>query len=137
MLLVHPGGPFFARKDAGSWSIPKGEYDAHEEPVDAAFREFFEETGHRLDRANALALHPVKQKSGKWVNAWAVRGELDPDSVVSNTFEMEWPPKSGRRQNYPEIDRAAWFDLDTARLKINPGQVPLLDELKELMEHSH
>ena len=132
VLLVHPGGPFWARKDEGAWSIPKGEYAADEDALDAARREFEEETGFRAEAA-ALPLTPQRQAGGKTVHAWAVEGDCDPAAIRSNTFVVEWPPRSGRMQAFPEVDRAAWFDLATARLKINRGQAPLLDELQRLL----
>jgi predicted NUDIX family NTP pyrophosphohydrolase len=128
VFLVHPGGPFWARKDAGAWSIPKGEIDPTEEPLAAARREFAEETG--LAAAGAFRpLAPVTQAGGKIVQAWAVEGDLDPSALQSNTFSIEWPPRSGRQRTFPEVDRAAWFSLDVAREKINPAQAALLDEL--------
>jgi predicted NUDIX family NTP pyrophosphohydrolase len=129
VLLAHPGGPFWARKDAGAWSIPKGEIDPTEEPLAAARREFSEETGVAVEgRFQPLA--PITQAGGKVVQAWAVEGDLDPAALRSNTFSIEWPPRSGRQQSFPEIDRAAWFRLEVARKKINPAQVALLDELQ-------
>ena len=131
VLLVHPGGPFWARRDLGSWSIPKGEFGADEEPAAAARREFSEELGVEL----VGQLHPlgeIRQKAGKRVVGFACEGDLDPSTVRSNSFEMEWPPRSGRMQSFPEIDRAEWFDLDTARQKIIPGQTPFLDRLASL-----
>ncbi|HZT51768.1 MAG TPA: NUDIX domain-containing protein [Stellaceae bacterium] len=131
VLLVHPGGPFWAKKDAGAWTIPKGEIAPGEDPLDTARREFAEETGRTV--AGAFhALAPVRQAGGKTVQAWAVEADLDPASIASNRFEMEWPPRSGRRQSFPEIDRAAWFALEAARAKINPAQAALLDELAAL-----
>jgi predicted NUDIX family NTP pyrophosphohydrolase len=132
VLLVHPGGPFWAKKDLGAWSVPKGEVDADEEPLAAARREFEEETGTRPD-GDFAALSPVRQKGGKTVHAWAVAGDLDPAGIRSNTFEMEWPPRSGRTQAFPEVDRAAWFPLDEARRRILESQAPLLDELARLL----
>jgi len=132
VLLVHPGGPFWARKDAGAWSIPKGEFDAGEEPLTAARREFEEETGQAVT-GEFIALQPVRQPSGKIVHAWAVRADFDPARLRSNTFTIEWPPKSGRSREFPEVDRAAWFTLDEARKKIQPGQRPLLDQLEALL----
>ena len=129
VLLVHPGGPFWARKDEGAWSIPKGEFDAPEPAADAARREFAEETGVTLN-GEFVALAPVRQPSGKIVHAFAVAGNLDPGSIASNTFELEWPPRSGRMQSFPEIDRAAWFTLDEARRRILRGQAPFLDQLE-------
>jgi predicted NUDIX family NTP pyrophosphohydrolase len=127
VLLVHPGGPFWARKDEGAWSIPKGEIGEHEEPLAAARREVAEETG-AVPEGTFLPLTPVRQSGGKIVQAWAVEGDLDPADIRSNTFEMEWPPRSGRRRVFPEIDRAAWFTIPVARSKILRGQLPLLDE---------
>ena len=131
VLLVHPGGPFWAKKDLGAWSIPKGEYEPDEDPLACALREFEEETGTRLDAAELVELGTVVQKAGKEVSAWAVRGDLDPATVRSNTFTMEWPPRSGRRQEFPEIDRAEWFALDEARAKLVPAQAELIDRLAE------
>ena len=132
-LLVHPGGPFYARKDAGVWSIPKGEIeDSEADPLATAIREFQEETGFELSVAGAKRLQPVRIKSGKVIHAWAVKGEADPSAIRSNRFEMEWPPRSGRMASFPEADRAQWFSLSDARVKINAGQVPLLDELAEM-----
>jgi predicted NUDIX family NTP pyrophosphohydrolase len=129
VFLVHPGGPFWARKDAGAWSIPTGEIDPLEEPLAAARREFREETGLAAEgRFEPLA--PITQAGGKVVLAWAVEGDLDPAALQSNTFAIEWPPRSGRQQSFPEVDRAGWFRLDLARKKINPAQVALLDELE-------
>lgn len=131
VFLVHPGGPFWAKKDLGAWSIPKGELDEGEDALAAARREFTEETGQTV-AGEFRELTACRQKGGKTVLAWAVEGEAD-EHVVSNTFEMEWPPKSGRRQSFPEVDRGAWFALDEARQRINPGQLPLLDELARLV----
>jgi predicted NUDIX family NTP pyrophosphohydrolase len=131
VLLVHPGGPFWAKKDLGAWSIPKGEYEPDEDPRAAALREFEEETGARLPRDELVELGPVVQKGGKEVTAWAAPGDLDAAAVTSNSFEMEWPPRSGRRQQFPEIDRAEWFTLDEARTKLVGAQVELLDRLVE------
>lgn len=128
VFLVHPGGPFFKNKDDGVWSIPKGEFADGEEALDAAKREFEEETGQKID-GDFIELKPVTLKSGKKVYAWAVEGDIDHETIRSNLFEMEWPPKSGRKQSFPEIDRAAWMDVDTARLKMNAGQVGLVEEL--------
>jgi predicted NUDIX family NTP pyrophosphohydrolase len=129
VLLVHPGGPFWAKRDAGAWTIPKGEIGRAEDPLAAALREFEEETGVR-PKGDAIALPPRRQPGGKLVHAWAMRGDLDPAAVRSNTFEMEWPPRSGRRQAFPEVDRAAWFTLAEAREKILKGQAPLLGDLE-------
>jgi predicted NUDIX family NTP pyrophosphohydrolase len=133
VLIVHPGGPFWARKDAGAWSIPKGEHDEAEDAQAAALREFEEETGTRLSPAELADLGSVRQKSGKVVTAWATEGDLDADAITSNTFEMEWPPRSGRMQSFPEVDRAGWFDLDQARERLNPAQRAFLDRLRELL----
>jgi predicted NUDIX family NTP pyrophosphohydrolase len=133
VLLVHPGGPFWARKDLGAWSIPKGELDGDEDPRDCALREFAEETGTRLPDSALDELGSVKQKSGKVVTAFAVAGDLDPATLVSNTFELEWPPRSGRVQAFPEIDRAEWFPLDAAREKLNPAQAAFVDRLEALL----
>jgi predicted NUDIX family NTP pyrophosphohydrolase len=132
VLLVHPGGPFWRNKDDGAWSIPKGEIDAGERPEDIARREFMEEFG---SAASGLLrpLGEIRQRGGKRVHAFAVEGDLDVSTVVSNTFEMIWPPKSGRTQAFPEVDRAEWFTLPVARNKILEGQRPLLDRLQELV----
>lgn len=132
VFLVHPGGPFWAKKDLGAWSIPKGELGDGEDALSTARREFAEETGQTMD-GRFRELTPCRQKGGKTVIAWAVEGEAD-EAIVSNSFEMEWPPKSGRKQAFPEVDRAAWFTLEEARRRINPGQVPLLDELARLLD---
>jgi len=129
VLLVHPGGPFWARKDEGAWSIPKGEHGADEEPQAAAIRELAEELGTTLELADLKELGEVRQRGGKLVRAFAAEGDFDPDTLHSNTFEMEWPPRSGRRQEFPEVDRAQWFDPETARQKINPAQSAFLDRL--------
>ena len=131
VLLVHPGGPFWARKDAGAWSIPKGEYEDGENPQACALREFEEELGVGLPPGELAELGSVKQKGGKVVTAWAAEGDLDADSVRSNTFTMEWPPRSGRTAEFPEIDRAGWFGIETAREKLVPAQAELLDRLLE------
>jgi predicted NUDIX family NTP pyrophosphohydrolase len=131
VLLVHPGGPFWAKKDLGAWSIPKGEYGPGEDPQACALREFEEETGTKLDAPQLIELGAVVQKAGKEVTAWAARGDLDPASVRSNSFTMEWPPRSGREQEFPEIDRAAWFALDEARDRLVGAQIELLDRLTE------
>jgi predicted NUDIX family NTP pyrophosphohydrolase len=128
VLLVHPGGPFFAKKDDGAWSIPKGEYDDSEDPLTAARREFEEETGFAAE-GDFIPLDAVTQKGGKRVVAWAFAFDGDAARVRSNTFSMEWPPKSGRMESFPEIDRAGWFTLETARKKILPSQCPFLDQL--------
>ena len=128
VLLVHPGGPFWAKKDDGAWSIPKGEFADGEEPLDAAKREFEEETGIAAV-GDFIALQSLKQPSGKLVFAWAVRADFDPSRLKSNTFRMEWPPKSGRQQEFPEVDKAEWFNVEAARRKILKGQAPFLDQL--------
>jgi predicted NUDIX family NTP pyrophosphohydrolase len=130
VFLVHPGGPYWARKDHGAWSIPKGEYQQGEAALQAAQREFLEETGVVVD-GPFHALPPVQQPSGKIISAWAVEGDLDPAQLRSNSFSLEWPPKSGVMQNFPEVDRGAWFSLVQAREKLTPGQRPLLLELAE------
>ena len=130
VLLVHPGGPFWSRKDDGAWSLPKGEFEEGEDPLAAARREFEEETGAAAD-GEALPLGSLKQPGGKTVHAWAVRGDFDPDLLRSNTFLLEWPPKSGRMREFPEVDRAGWFPLETARQKILKGQAGFLDRLQE------
>jgi predicted NUDIX family NTP pyrophosphohydrolase len=132
VLLVHPGGPFWARKDLGAWSIPKGEIGDGEDALAAARREVEEETGLRT-RGEALELGSTKLKSGKIVEAFAVRDDFDAARSKSNTFELEWPPKSGVRREYPEVDRAEWFTLDEAQRKLHPGQLPLLERLRELL----
>lgn len=126
-LLVHPGGPFFAGKDAGSWTIPKGLIDPGEDPLATAQREFVEETGFALPSGPFIPLGFIDQKGGKRVLAWAAIGDADPSTLRSNTFTLEWPPKSGLRRSFPEVDRAQWFDLATARAKILAAQIPLLD----------
>jgi len=128
VLLVHPGGPFWAKKDLGAWSIPKGEYAAGEEPLAVAMREFEEETGAR-PRGDFLPLGESVQPSRKIVTAWAVEGDFDVGALKSNLFELEWPPKSGRRTSFPEVDRAEWFSIEHARKKILPGQSAFLDRL--------
>ena len=130
VLLVHPGGPFWARRDAGAWSIPKGEFAAGEAPAAAARREFAEEIGAAPPK-HLVALTPVAQSRGKTVHPFAAEGDLDPAGVTSNTFTIEWPPRSGRMQSFAEIDRAAWFTLDEARTRIVAGQRPILDELQQ------
>ena len=129
VLLVHLGGPFWRRKDLGAWTIPKGEFAADEDPLDAAKREFHEETGCE-PHGPFLPLSAVKQAGGKMISAWAFEGDWDPAQLRSNTFTMELPKGSGRSQSFPEVDRAEWFDLPEARRRINPGQMPLLDELE-------
>ena len=129
VFLVHPGGPFWAKKEEGAWSIPKGEFEDNEDALNAAKREFEEETGIAIS-GEFIPLQPVKQKSGKLVYAWAIEGDIDPATIKSNEFEMEWPPKSGKKKNFPEIDKAGWFDLNEAEQKIISGQSALIKELK-------
>jgi predicted NUDIX family NTP pyrophosphohydrolase len=129
VLLVHPGGPIWARRDAGAWSIPKGEYESGEEPFAAARREFAEELGVAPPDGEPLDLGEITQKSGKRVRAWALPGEVDTGAIKSNTFALEWPPRSGQVRQFPEVDRAQWFGLAEAREKINPAQTALLDRL--------
>lgn len=133
VFIGHMGGPFWAQKDEGAWSVFKGEYGVHEDPFAAARREFEEETGSPPPDGPALALGEVRQPSGKRVVAWAIEGEFDPAQLSSNTFEIEWPPRSGRRAEFPEVDRAEWFDLATAREKVVRGQVPLIDALERAL----
>lgn len=130
VLLAHPGGPFWRGKEDGAWTIPKGEYEDDEQPLAAAIREFGEETGFDVSPP-FLALGEIAQKSGKRITAWAFEGECDPARLRCNSFEIEWPPRSGRRQSFPEIDRVQWFTLDTARQKINPAQRALLERLAQ------
>jgi predicted NUDIX family NTP pyrophosphohydrolase len=132
VLLAHPGGPFFSNEDEGAWSIPKGEPDADEDLLVTAQREFEEETGVK-PTGPFLPLRSIQQKGGKIVHAWAFEGDCDPASLKSNTFAMEWPPKSGRHVEFPEIDRAEFFDLATARKKIKAGQEALIDELEAIL----
>jgi predicted NUDIX family NTP pyrophosphohydrolase len=134
VLLVHPGGPFWARKDEGAWSIPKGEIGPGETAIDVARREFEEELGARAPDGELSPLGMVRQAGGKLVRAWAARGDFDVDRLESMTFELEWPPRSGKKQAFPEVDRAAWFDLEEARRKILAGQAPFLDRLGGLSE---
>ena len=134
VLLVHPGGPMWAKRDAGAWSIPKGEYDPTEDPLAAAKREFQEELGTAAPDGPVRDLGEVKQKSGKIVSAWAVAGDLDVTEITSNTVEVQWPPRSGKMLEIPEVDRAEWFGLQTAREKINPAQAELLDRLAEILD---
>ena len=131
VLLVHPGGPFWAKRDDGAWSVPKGEYEAEEDPLDAARREFREELGSDAPDGEPIPLGEVRQRSGKRVIAWALEGDLDPATVRSNTFTMEWPPRSGGVREFLEVDRAGWFDLETARTKLVAGQDALIDRLAE------
>ena len=128
---MHPGGPFWARQDEGVWSIPKGEYSDGEDPLDAARREFAEELGSRAPGGDPADLGEIRQKSGKVVRGWALAGDLDPVAIQSNTFTLEWPPRSGRMREFPEVDRAEWFELERAREKINPAQAAFLDRLAQ------
>jgi predicted NUDIX family NTP pyrophosphohydrolase len=130
VFLVHPGGPFWARKDDGAWSVPKGEYSEDEDPLAAARREFTEETGIEID-GDFLALGEAKQAGGKSVLAWAIERDVDAASIRSNLFSLEWPPKSGKVREFPEVDRAAWFSLPEARRKILKGQLPFLGRLAD------
>ena len=133
VLLVHPGGPFWAKRDHGIWSIPKGEYPEDEDALTAARREFAEELGSPPPDGETIELGEVRQKAGKVVRAWAVAGDLDAAQITSNTFEMQWPPRSGRTQEFPEVDRAQWFGLEQARERINPAQAAMLDRLREAL----
>jgi predicted NUDIX family NTP pyrophosphohydrolase len=133
VLLVHPGGPAWSKRDLGAWSIPKGECAEGEDPLAAARREFQEELGSAPPSGEAADLGEIRQRSGKRVRAWALAGDLDASQIVSNTFMFEWPPRSGQKIEIPEVDRAEWFGLDAARERINSGQVPLLDRLAELL----
>jgi predicted NUDIX family NTP pyrophosphohydrolase len=135
VLLVHPGGPFFKSKDDGAWSIPKGELETGEDMLEAAKREFKEEVGI-TPVGPFIALSPVKQKGGKVVHTWAFMGDCDPSACVSNMFTMEWPPKSGKQREYPEVDRADFFDVEMAKRKINSGQAALIDELNAIIQQS-
>ena len=130
VFLVHPGGPFWKNKEEGCWTIPKGEFTDDEPALDAAVREFREETGAAL-KGPFQPLNPIRQKGGKRVYAWAVPGDIDPAAIVSNTFQLEWPRRSGKQQSFPEVDKGGWFSLEAARQAINPAQVPMLDELEE------
>ncbi len=133
IFLVHPGGPFWKNKDSGAWSIPKGEFDTGEDPLQAARREFHEETGFSV-AGSFIALSQVRQRGGKVVHAWALEGDCEAESVKSNLFTLEWPPRSGQRKEFLEVDRAGWFSLEMAREKILRGQLMLLDELQRLLK---
>ena len=135
VFLIHPGGPFWSGKDAGSWSIPKGEFSENEDALEAAKREFAEETGHNIS-GKFTPLEPVTQKAGKQVLAWAAEGDIDAAAIRSNKFKMEWPPKSGKWKEFPEVDKANWFDVNTAKEKINPAQIALIDDLQRRLERS-
>ena len=133
VLLVHPGGPLWKNKDAGAWSIPKGIVEKDEDMLETAKREFEEETGIKVKSCNFIPLGSVRLKSGKIVYAWAFEGDCDAEKIKSNTFTMEWPPKSGRMMEFPEIDRASWFELDTAKEMINPAQVYFIEQLNKVL----
>ncbi len=135
-LLVHPGGPYLKNKDAGAWTIPKGEFNDNEDALSAAKREFMEETGQVI-LGNFIELTPVKQKSGKVVFAWALESDIVAENIISNTFEMEWPPRSGKMQSFPEVDKAHWFFTDKAKQKINPSQPALIDELIDISKEKN
>lgn len=132
VFLVHPGGPFWAKKDAGAWSIPKGESEEGADPLETAKREFFEETGSAID-GKFIALTTLKQRSGKLVHAWAVEGDIDASSVSSNSFSMEWPPRSGKQHEFPEVDKGEWFTIPVARERLQAGQCGFLDELEKML----
>lgn len=136
VLLVHPGGPFWKNKDEGAWSIPKGEFDETEDALSAAMREFKEETGQEINGSFA-ELRPVKMKSGKMIYAWLVQGDLNTGKARSNEFEIEWPPRSGKRASFPEVDRYEWFGLEEAKQKINAAQVSLIEEAQRIAEGSN
>ena len=134
VLLVHPGGPFFKNKMEGAWSIPKGEYTEGEDPFEVAKREFNEETGNEITGNIFIKLSPVKLKSGKVIAAWAVEADFEKTFIKSNLFEMEWPPKSGKTQSFSEVDAAEWFTIEEARIKLNIGQVALVNEVENLLQ---
>jgi len=136
LFLVHPGGPFWAAKDEGIWSIPKGEYEVGEDPLEAAQREFLEETGV-TPSGTFTSLEPLQQRSGKIISAWAFEGDCDASKITSNTFTMEWPPNSGKEAEFPEIDRAAWFSVDDAKKKLSKGQTGFIDELCNILNYQH
>ncbi|MGH9858193.1 MAG: NUDIX domain-containing protein, partial [Acidobacteriota bacterium] len=133
VLIVHPGGPFWAKKDKGAWSIPKGEPQEGDDRLETAKREFREETGHEAPNGEFIELGSIKNKSGKVIYAWAVEGDLDASNVKSNTFTMEWPPKSGNQQEFVEVDKAGWFNLEKAKEKLNPAQADFIDRLAEAL----
>lgn len=133
VYLVHPGGPFWKNKDAGAWSIPKGEYEDGEEAMEVAIKEFEEETGNKIDVSNFITLPSVKQVGGKVITAWAVETDFEQAFISSNTFELEWPPKSGRMQTFPEVDNAGWFSVEAAAIKLNKAQFSLISSLIELV----
>ncbi len=132
VLLVHPGGPFWIKKDAGSWSIPKGEFEA-ENPLEAAKREFKEEIGKNVE-GKFIELSPIKQKNGKTIYIWALQEDIDPSQIKSNMFQLEWPPKSGNKKYFPEIEKAAWFSISEAKEKINPGQLGFIQQLEKIIQ---
>lgn len=134
VLLVHPGGPFYKKKDEGVWSIPKGEY-LDEQPLEVAKREFREETGNTLENGHYTKLDDVKLKSGKQITAWAIECDFETSFICSNTFEIEWPPKSGKLECFPEVDKAEWLSIDEARKKIHPAQVNLLEQLEIILKN--
>ena len=136
VLIGHMGGPFWARKDEAAWSLPKGEYGADEDAFDVALREFEEELGSPVPASEFVPLGEIRQSGGKVLTVWAAEGDLDADATNSNTFELEWPPRSGQVQQFPEVDRAAWVTVDVARTKLVKGQVPLLDRLLEVLAGS-
>ena len=133
VLVAHPGGPYWARKDAGAWSVPKGEYEPDDDALATAYREFREETGHDAPAGAPIPLGELRQPSGKWVTVWALEGDLDTTRATSNTFEMEWPPGSGAMRSFPEVDRLDWVAVAVARTKLLKGQVPFLDRLLEAL----
>jgi predicted NUDIX family NTP pyrophosphohydrolase len=136
VFLVHPGGPFWVKKDIDAWTIPKGEFDGDENPLDAAKREFLEETGIDIFEKDMkfTELSAIRQKSGKWVHAWACESDFDAQKVQSNTFSIEWPPKSGKMAEFPEVDKGAWFLIKEAKEKIKAAQIPLIEQLMDLLE---
>ena len=134
VLLVHPGGPFWTKKDIGSWSIPKGEYTDTEDPFTVAKREFEEETSFQVD-GDFTPLTPLEQPSGKIVSVWTIEGDCEASKIKSNTFLMEWPPRSGKKQEFPEVDRAEWFTIDMAKKKLLKGQVGFIEELCKLLKY--
>ena len=133
VLLVHPGGPFWSKKDDGAWFVPKGELEGDEQPLAAARREFLEELGSEAPAVEPLSLGTVKNKSGKLIYAWALEGDLDPESVKSNTFELEWPPRSGKIREFPEVDRACFFSLQVAASKLHAAELPFIERLQALI----
>jgi predicted NUDIX family NTP pyrophosphohydrolase len=133
VLIAHPGGPFWAKKNLGAWSVPKGEYADGDDPHEAALREFLEELGSPAPEGRSIDLGEIKQSSGKRIRVWSVEGDLDPSSIVSNAFEIEWPPRSGESAEFPEVDRASWETVANARLKLVKGQVEFLDRLMEAL----